>query len=1011
MVNYQGEEIIVFVPLHVYTNYTFLSSGFTLDRLFSSLKEKNYNVCAITDLHVLYGLPEFFTLAKKNNITPLAGIDIRLDDLLITFFAKDEFGYRYLIELSHLIQQQKPIAFKEKNDHLIAVISPFQSSLFNKDEETIARRIHSVLGVLKNVYIGIEHYADPSLTQRYRAFANQYKYQAVAFPHLLYPKPNDAIIIDILQAIQQGITIVHKEKNGPHALLDFSEIQSFYTEEEIVQTTVIANALTFNFFVKRGQLLTYNTETNPNDVLRELTIEGLQARNIDFSDSRYLLRLDEELNIIESLGFSDYFLIVSDFIQHAKKQAIPVGPGRGSAPGSLVAYALAITEIDPIRHGLLFERFLNPSRKSLPDIDVDIADHDRQKIVDYLIGKYGEGRVCHIITYQTIQAKQAIRDIGRIYQFSSTSIELLSKSLTDSKLDLRSNYKKNSTFQTLFDQDSECAEIVKLAHKIEGFIRQSGVHPAGLIFNQGPMEEVVPLIFAQGMVVAQYEFGYLEAQGFLKIDILGLRNLTMIQQTLLSLSKHGTNLDLNTINYEDPKVYQMLNLGLNMGLFQLESEGMKKAMLSIQPTQFNDIVSLIALYRPGPMENIPSYARRKQGLEPMTVFDVQLNDILSPTYGIIIYQEQIMQIAQKMAGFSLSKADDFRRVISKKDSEAMKNLKDSFLHGAVSKGFKNDHALSVFNHIVKFADYGFNKSHSVAYATITYQMAFLKTYYPLYFFQSLLKFTSSNDAKFVAYFEELRQLKINILSPDITKPYRHFTVVGQSFIAPLTMIKGITDSTLQVIQKVLQSGSFIDFYDAVTRLYPYKITVAQITALIDAGAFISLHPSRATLRASLPNAIKNAAIQATFIDESTGLIPPSDLPKMPMISATDNHQYNVEKELETLGFVFSSSILGSQSAQLGLTPLLSIQDIKETSVLASTGGLIQSIKQVKTKTGQAMAFLTLFDETSTIECVLFPKLFTTLVTPLNKGDIVVVSGHLDKDKKGTLLLELIKVVV
>ena len=1001
----------MFVPLHVYTNYTFLSSGFTLDRLFSSLKEKNYNVCALTDLHVLYGLPEFFTLAKKNNVTPLAGIDIRLDDMLITFFAKDEFGYRYLIELSHLIQQDKKISFQEKNDHLIAVISPFQSSLFQDQDEVIARKIHALLGGLDKVYIGIEHYADPTLNARYRAFAKHYQYPLVAFPHILYPKPNDAIIIDILQAIQQGTTISHKEKNGPHALLEESEAVGLYSEEEIIQTTEIANALNFNFFVKRGQLLAYQAGTNANDTLRELTIEGLQTRDVDFSDSRYLIRLDEELNIIESLGFSDYFLIVSDFIQYAKKQGIPVGPGRGSAPGSLVAYALSITEIDPIRHGLLFERFLNPSRKSMPDIDVDIADLDRQKIVDYLIKKYGEDRVCHIMTYQTIQAKQAIRDIGRIYQFSSTSIELLSKSLTDSKLDLRANYKKNTNFQTLFDQDSECADIVKLAHKIEGFIRQSGVHPAGLIFNQGPIHEAVPLMYGQGMTVAQYEFGYLEAQGFLKIDILGLRNLSIIQQTLLSLSKQGIDLDLNTIQLEDPKVYKMLNLGLNMGIFQLESEGMKKAMLLIQPTQFNDIVSLIALYRPGPMDNIPSYARRKQGLEPMTVFDVQLNDILSPTYGIIIYQEQIMQIAQKMAGFSLSKADDFRRVISKKDSEAMKNLKESFLHGAVSKGFKSDHALSVFNHIVKFADYGFNKSHSVAYATITYQMAYLKTYYPLYFYQSLLKFTSSSDAKFITYFDELRQLKINILSPDITKPYRHFTIVGQHFVAPLTMIKGVNDAMLQIIQKVLQSGPFVDFYDAVTRLYPYKISIAQITALIDAGAFLTLHPSRATLRASLPNAIKNAAIQATFIDESTGLIPPSDLPKMPMIFAIDNHQYNVEKELDAMGFIFSSSILGSNSAHLGLTPLLTIVDIKDSTALASTGGLIQSIKQVKTKSGQAMAFLTLFDETGTIECVLFPKLFATISTPFNKGDIVVVSGHLDKEKKGTLLLEHIKVVV
>jgi DNA polymerase-3 subunit alpha len=437
---------------------------------------------------------------------------------------------------------------------------------------------------------------------------------------------------------------------------------------------------------------------------------------------------------------------------------------------------------------------------------------------------------------------------------------------------------------------------------------------------------------------------------------------------------------------------------------------MKKAMLTIQPSQFQDIVSLIALYRPGPMEQIPSYAKRKKGEEPVTIFDPQLQSILAPTYGIIIYQEQIMQIAQKMAGFSLSKADDFRRVISKKDGDAMKSLKDSFLHGAIGKGFKSDHALSVFNHIVKFADYGFNKSHSVAYAMITYQMAYLKANYPLYFYQSLLRYTSSNDPKFLMYLDELRQLKITMLSPDITKPYRFFTVDQQGLRAPLTLIKGITDSTLQVIQTVLQAGPFSDFYDAVTRLYPYKITIPQLTALIDGGAFLSLHSSRATLRASLPNAIKNAAIQATFIDESTGLIPEGMLPKMPMIHAIDSHQENVEKEIDVLGFVLSTSILGTSSDHVGLTPRLLIKDVKQSSGLSTTGGIIQSFKQVKTKAGQPMAFVTLFDESDSIECVIFPKLFATLSASLIKGEIVVVSGQVDKEKKGSLLLEFIKVI-
>jgi DNA polymerase III subunit alpha len=1014
MVKFTFEETIVFVPLHIYTSYSFLSSGFTLEKLFLSLKEKGYESAAITDFEVLYGVPEFFTLARKQHVLPLAGLDLYIHDMLVTFFAKDEIGYRQLIAITTEGQktQAKELIFTEKNDHLVAVISPSQSHLFSKDPSEIAKTIHHYLGGITSIFIGIERYATTveRTIEPFRQFATKYNYPCVAFPHIRYPKASDAIVLDILEAIHQGSTLSMKEKNGDYYLPSLAEIKAWYTEDEISQTVVISNMLNFNFFIKRGQLLAFDPKQDANTLLRELTIEGLQERDIDFSNSEYLTRLDDELNIIETLGFSDYFLIVSDFIKYAKSQAIPVGPGRGSAPGSLVAYALKITEIDPLKHQLLFERFLNPSRKTMPDIDVDIADYDREKIIQYLKQKYGENRVAHIITYQTIQAKQAIRDIARVYQFSSTSVDLISQSITDSKLDLRGNYKKNPEFQKLFDEDLECAEIIKLAHKIEGFIRQSGVHPAGVIINNTPIDDVLPLVNQQGMNITQYESVFLEAQGFLKIDILGLRNLTIIQQCLFVLKQNQVTLNLSDISYDDPKVFQLLQSGLNMGIFQLESEGMKKAMMMIEPTKFDDIVSLIALYRPGPMSNIPTYAKRKKGLEPVTIFDPQLADILAPTYGIIIYQEQIMQIAQRMAGFTLSKADDFRRAISKKDLASMQELKDTFIRGSVSKGFKPDHAQSVFNHIIKFADYGFNKSHSVAYATITYQMAYLKAYYPLAFYQSILQFATSSDQKLMTYLDELRQLNVKILPPSISFPVIHFTVQGQALIAPLTLIKGISDNFVKTVKHVLNSGPFTDFYDAVTRLYPYKITIPQLTSLIDAGAFDHLHPSRATLRASLPNAIKNASIQATFIDESTGLIPPTNLPKMPMVQAEDMHSENVDKELTSLGFVLSLTILDHKKSYRGFPSLKPIKIAKEQTGNIVTGGIITSIRQVKTKAGQAMAFMTIFDETDTLDCVIFPKLFETIKDPLKKGFIILVSGSSDREKKGTLLVEQLQVI-
>ena len=1005
----------MFIPLHLTSSYSFLSSGFTMDRLISALKEKHYTVAGLADHQVLFGVPEFATLTKKNKIQSLIGIDIVYPKLLVTFFAKDEIGYRTLIHLSHLAQQGKVDTwrFPAGEDHIIAVISSRQSTIFQEPFDAIALHLQTFLKGIKSTYIGIERYRqdDDKPIATIRQFAQQYTYPTVAFPHIRYGKPADAIILDMLQAIHQGQTLVEKEKNGTQYLPSPEEIQAWYLPEEIVETVNISTACRFNFFIKRGQLLTFDPQQNSQDLLREKAIEGLQKRPIDFSQMTYLERLDQELTMIESLGFADYFLIVGDFIQFAKSQRIPVGPGRGSAPGSLVAYALGITDIDPIPHQLLFERFLNPSRKSLPDIDTDFADKDREKIIEYLRKKYGADRVSHIITYQTIQAKQAIRDVGRIYKFSSTSIELLSKALGDGKLDLRSAYKKIPAFEKLFNEDPECAEIVKLAYKIEGFIRQSGMHAAGVILNQTPLAESLPLITQGNKIITQYEMNHLEAQGFLKIDILGLRNLTIIEQCLGMLSRQGIQLDLSSINLEDPQVYALLRMGLNMGIFQLESDGMKQAMKTIQVDRFADLVSLIALYRPGPMDNIETYARRKQGSEPITYLDNQLKPILNPTFGIIIYQEQIMQIAQTMAGFDLAKADDFRRAISKKDSETMLSLKQAFIEGAVSKGYKADHALSVYNHILKFADYGFNKSHSVAYATLTYQMAYLKTYYPHAFYAAILNSSAgTSDTKLFAYFDELRSLKIQLAPPSIQSPSTQFTMVEQRLMAPLTLLKGINQPLVEAIIRVRQNGPFQDFFDCVTRLYALNVSLNQHLAMIDAGAYDGFGMTRATLRATLPNALKNAAIQATFIDEQTGLIPPSSLPKMAYVEAEDSAFENLEKELDVTGMILSQSVLGAYRQQKVGQAIPTILEVKKSNQVVQTGGLIRTIRVVKTKTGQTMAFVTMYDETDKMELVVFPKLFEKVGTQLQRGQLLVVAGTLDQAKPDNFLVDQIKII-
>ena len=1005
----------MFIPLHLTSSYSFLSSGFTMDRLISAIKEKNYSTVGLADHQVLFGVPEFATLSKKNQIQSVIGIDIVYPKMLVTFFAVNEQGYRQLIQLSHLAQEGlvSTHRFQSKNKDLVAVVSPLQSSIFKDPIDQIAIYLTTHLSGIESTYIGIESYqdSDAKIIQEYREFAKKYTYPTVAFPHIRYGKPNDAIILDILQAIHRGEILTIKEKSGGQYLPTLEEIKQHYLPEEIIETTNIANLCRFNYFVKRGQLLSFQSEKLSQDVLREKSIEGLQTRPIDFTQMVYLERLDYELTMIDQLGFADYFLIVADFIQYAKQQGIMVGPGRGSAPGSLVAYALGITEIDPLPHQLLFERFLNPSRKTMPDIDTDFADKDREKIIEYIRKKYGDDRVSHIITYQTIQAKQAIRDIGRVYKFSNTSIELLSKALGDGKLDLRSAYKKLPAFQKHFDEDPECAEIVKLAHKIEGFIRQSGMHAAGIILNETPLQQSLPLIKQGNKVITQYEMNHLEAQGFLKIDILGLRNLTIIETCLNQLKQKGIQLDLKTIPMEDNQVFQLLRTGLNMGLFQLESEGMKRAMKTIQIDRFSDLVSLIALYRPGPMDNIESYAKRKQGLEPVTYLDNHLKPILNPTFGIIIYQEQIMQIAQTMAGFSLAKADDFRRAISKKDNESMLALKQSFLDGAVSKGYKSDHALSVYNHILKFADYGFNKSHSVAYATLTYQMAYLKTYHPHAFYAAILNSSAgTSDTKLMGYMDELRTLKIKLMPPNIQTPSIQFTIQENQLIAPLTLLKGIHPDLVLRIQQVRLQGPFVDFFDCVTRLYPLDLTLQHHLSFIDAGAYDGFGLPRATLRASLQNAMKNAAIQSTFLDEQTGLLPPSSLPKIPMVEAEDKPFENLEKELDVTGMILSQSVLGTYRQPKNGPVIPTIQESKRTNQVITTGGLIRTIRVVKTKAGQTMAFVTIYDETDKLELIVFPKLYERIGSQLERGKLVVVTGTQDLEKNDNFLVDQIRFI-
>ena len=707
-------------------------------------------------------------------------------------------------------------------------------------------------------------------------------------------------------------------------------------------------------------------------------------------NEEYIKRLEYELETIISLGYADYFLIVQDYVSYAKNNGILVGPGRGSAAGSLVSYLLDITQIDPIKNDLQFERFLNPYRKSMPDIDVDFMDIRRDEVVQYMREKYGNERVANIVTFQTIQAKQSLRDIGRVYGYSNNHIDLLSKRISKDKLTLRQAYKSLEEFKQLVDSDKYFLEIVSLASKIEGLIRQSGLHAAGIILNNSPLENALPILTDfSDHYISQYEMGCLEEQGFLKMDFLGLRNLTTIAKCVDLINEHypDAHLDKQHLPYDDEKVYETISSLQVMGIFQIETMAMKKAIQVLKPNCFDDVVALLALNRPGPMQFIPTYAKRKEGKEAVTYDDHSLEPILKSTYGILTYQEQVNQIATTFANYSMSEADMFRRAISKKNKEEMAKNKEIFIKGALTKGHDEKVATKVFSLIERFADYGFNKSHSVAYAIIACQMAYLKTYYPLEFYAAILETSSSaNDTKFNEYVSEMKKRNISIVSPNINKSVKEFTVVDGGLLFPLNAIHGVNELLANAIIEEREKGEFKDFFDFVARMYAKKISENQIMALIDAGCFDTFNPSRASFRASIKSALQYAELSRK--DDGQLDIGFADFIKPYLIEDHDDQVENLDREYETLGIMLSNNPLHYKADILRSKNIVSITDAKENRS-AKIAGLIRNVKTISTKKGSTMAFIKLADETDEMELTVFSDLFVQAIALLEKNKLII----------------------
>ena len=992
-----------FVPLHIVSCYSFLQSGLTIEKIQTSVVKNDYFGMGLCDNGVMFGVPSFVKASEQIKRPYIIGIEVKVDDDFLCLYAINEEGYHHLMEISTAIQKEE-MSFdllKEKASGLVAIIETNKGKfyeLFTVKDESFNKYLLNLSKVFKDgFYLGIEviKKEDVSFANSVRRFANEFTYSCIAFPTILYQKKDDAIVLKIVEAIANEETLTEKKMDGQQYFMPFASYEKIYTKAEINNTKKLLESSTFDFHNKRGELLHYPVN-NSEETLKENCLNALEKLELDQNET-YIDRLNKELETINSLGYADYFLIVQDYVSFAKKNGIIVGCGRGSAAGCLVSYLLDITQIDPIENDLQFERFLNPYRKTMPDIDVDFMDIRRDEVVQYMRDKYGNERVANIVTFQTIQAKQSLRDIGRVYGFPTNHIDLLSKRISKHDISLRDAYKTLPEFKSLVDSDSYFLQIVSLASKIEGLIRQSGLHAAGIILNNSPLENALPVLTDfSDHYISQYEMGCLEEQGFLKMDFLGLRNLTTIARAvdLINVRHPEAKLDAQHLPYDDPKVYELICSGQTMGLFQIETMAMKRAIKIIKPNCFNDVVALLALNRPGPMAFIPDYAKRKERKEEVSYIDPSLEPILKSTYGILTYQEQINQIATTFAGYTMGEADMFRRVVSKKKKEEMANSRVDFVKRAMENGHDEKTASKVFDLIERFANYGFNKSHSVAYSIIACSMAYIKAYYPLEFYSAILETSSStNDTKFNEYVSEMRKRKIQIVSPDINLSGKEFIVKDDSLLYPLNAIHGINELLVNNILIERGNGAFKDFFDFVSRMFKYKITETQLLRLIDAGCFDTFDTSRASFRASIKSALQYAEL--SYREDGQLDLGVSALITPYLVRDHDDPLENLDKEYEALGIMLSSSPLRYKADILRAKKIDAIVDAKEMKS-AKIAGLVRSKKTISTKKGSTMAFVKIADETDEIELTIFSDEYVKSVELLEKNKLIIASIKAEK---------------
>ena len=1054
-----------FVSLHLHTEYSLLDGAIKIDELIEQAVAYKMPALAITDHGNLCGAVDFYKKALKKGIKPIIGCEVyvapgsrfdrtktNLDSNLteeaafhLILLARDSAGYKNLTTLVTKAYLEgfyyKPRIDKDILEQysggLIGLSAclkgevPYYLRYGNQDKaREAALRYKNILGP-ENFYLEIQHNGLPeqdAVNRQLIELASELHIPLVATNDCHYLKKEDARAHDILLCIQTGKT-VKDVKRLKMATDEFyfkspDEMKNAFREvpEAIDNTRLIAERCNLEFSLDRSLLPRYEAPegTTPDKYLEALAAKGLKAKIKCEIPVQYTDRLAMELNVIKKMGYASYFLIVWDFISYARSRDIPVGPGRGSAAGSLVAYCLDITEIDPIKYNLLFERFLNPERISMPDIDVDFCKDRRQEVIDYVARKYGVDHVAQIITFGTMAAKAAIRDVGRVLDIPYAEVDRIAKLVPANNVTISEAIKLEPQLKELYNNNQTVKELLDIATRLEGLSRHASTHAAGVVIAPEPLTDFTALYKnpSESTITTQFDMGAIESVGLLKFDFLGLKTLTVLNKAVEYIKQQGKHLILSEILLDDEMTYKLLSSGETTGIFQLESDGMRDILVKMQPNRFEDLIALVALYRPGPIGSgmIDDFIKRKRGETEVEYELPQLKAILDETYGVILYQEQVMRIANRIANFSLGQADLLRRAMGKKKPEEMEKQKEVFISGAVANGVPERKAARLFELMAFFAEYGFNKSHSAAYAYLAYQTAYLKAHYPVEFMTANLSVDMGDTDKVVKLINECRSMAIEILPPDINMGEREFRIFGNLVRFGLEAVKGVGSAAIEVMLTERQTGAFTSFGDFLTRVDNKRVNKKVIESLIKAGAFDSLYkcsheassdPLR-TAHDTTPNWARAKAMETFSLPSRVnglgpGLFGEADSPD-DMLQPWDEKTL-LQHEKEALGFYISGHPLSRYRSMLTPMDVNRISDIadKEDRADICVAGIISDIKSKAREKG-VTAFLSLEDETGSGDILVYPALYRDLAPVLKKGNVVIIRGQVFRAEKGAKIM-------